>query len=60
MTVSTIEIKTMLHEKYFLNRCNRLWFTAVAREHGVWNASTSCDCFFEFVASGLFMDEYDR
>ena len=43
MTVSPIEIKTMLHEKYFLNRCNRLWFTAVVREHGVWDASTSYD-----------------
>jgi len=46
MTVSPIEIKTMLREKYFLNRCNRLWFIAVVREHDVWNASTSYDCFF--------------
>ncbi|RLS33123.1 MAG: hypothetical protein DWH80_04840 [Planctomycetota bacterium] len=59
MTVSPIEIKTMLHEKYFLNRCNRLWFIAVVRKYGVWNASTSYDYFFEFVASGLFTDEYD-
>ena len=60
MTVSPIEIKTMLREKYFLNRCNRLWFIAVVREHDVWNASTSYDCFFfEFVAIGLFTDEYD-
>ena len=35
MTVSTIELKTMPRKKYFLNRCNRLWFTAVVREHGV-------------------------
>ena len=35
MTVSPIEIKTMPHEKYFLDRCNQLWFTAGVREHGV-------------------------
>ena len=35
MTVSPIEIKTMLDKKYFLDRCNQLWVTAGVRKYDV-------------------------
>ena len=61
MTVSTIEIKTMLSRKIF---SRQMQSTMV---HSSGERTWHLECinfvrliFFEFVASGLFTDEYDR